>query len=502
MPKILFFIFYTLRLPDLALCMLTVRPEGQKMNRLLQAIWLLVGMTAAAHAASACSKVTAPTGVVSICGNTITATSAISHRSTKFVVQQAELLGWFNAHGTDAAGATYNVGGRYAVPIPVWWGGNCSEGSTFYVVIFGKTGLIKIKSVGNSYRSVCIYKSNTEIFNNKLRFTISNRDHLAIYHWYLAGGEISMVKKAYPVLPDGYSMLASVGPFGTNIENGIPLVQSAKTQYGPITFNKHVRMHIHMGLHSITPGPYGLTGGGAFSLNDVDIPRSSLIGGVEGFASRTFSLGDKAVVVVEGRPDEMEGERYQIIEIGPHHIRFSRIFGTGYGFIGYRQQGDRLDFLVGKYATSQRSSSPGPDNSESSVVTGFKFCRYTYAGDHLAASAGCPAPHKPLLHKVPMVVDRKADAKQPWFYITTDFHCEPMKGSMHFPDSPAALIEFDQINNHMADQVLILDRDRNGTPTEVVIGEPNFGQKYEFIRGRARCEGIAAVQFQKLKGLE
>lgn len=463
-------------------------------------ILIFLAVPLSSRAGNSCEHVSLPNGLVSICNDRIVAKSENGGNLRSVTIKDGyELFPWQGNQGNDKGERFFKVGDDYIVPVLTGSGGNATcngpaDGDNYpvslYVAVIRKAGQPLIKALGRGRRTSWGCRSLSQIykFDGGLEFSLGGDDELVTRRWQFRDGKFTELPTLKPEVPAGYHLIGSVGEDGLPVHGGIPLVKDLTTPFGRLAFATDYTPPI-TGLNN-----HGYTTIGALSLAGVDIPKHNLIPSPEGFVPHVFQIGKQSVVIVEGRPDEVSEERFQIIAIDPHHIRFSHVFGTGYGYIAYHRDGQKLDFAVGRYIKV-----PFYDGGIMHYGVNFAFRYFAYSADHLSTStkSGILGPYAGG-----GLITRPTDSSQPWFYITTGFTCEPMKGSMQFPASPAALIQFDQINNHMADQVLVLARDSHGTPTKVVISEPLLESRYEFIRGRARCEIAASRKRKQLQGLE
>lgn len=86
-----------------------------------------------------------------------------------------------------------------------------------------------------------------------------------------------------------------------------------------------------------------------------------------------------------------------------------------------------------------------------------------------------------------------------WYNYSNYGQCNPSK----YPRSPGELISFDRANGVM-DTVIIIDRNENGQPSAVRVGEPQgngLESVYLFFRGKEACENYKSKQENKLNDL-
>ncbi|GAB0113714.1 hypothetical protein [Acidisoma sp. C75] len=97
----------------------------------------------------------------------------------------------------------------------------------------------------------------------------------------------------------------------------------------------------------------------------------------------------------------------------------------------------------------------------------------------------------------------EAHAATAWYILNRYNNCIE-GGTSAIPTSPADLITFDQ-QSGLHDDVVITQRNANGDPIAVEVGEPstigNLESVYDFYRGFSACQAAVAKRQDSLKGL-
>ncbi|MDE2466350.1 MAG: hypothetical protein KGO02_21950 [Alphaproteobacteria bacterium] len=289
-------------------------------------------------------------------------------------------------------------------------------------------------------------------------------------------------------------------------ENGRCVRVSAKTPVPPPGYLPLITPHLPLKT-MFTDGQLSLRIGvklsdfGRIFLNRVrqHLPWNTLLYAPDGVVPIAFHRQGKTILIIEDLPDEADGPKLQIMEIGKKHITYSRLFGIHgaiFNEVYYKEHAGTFyfDFLEYRQNTLKAGQTEDQTDGPFEIVP----ITYNVISSRVITEGGTGS----VMGARFLPARSRIATRNPlprWFELTNDESCIPAE-----PRDPAALVRYDMMVNNLADNVNIFER-RNGVPIGVKVAKPGSNGMetvYTYFRTKAACTAYVDKNKSLLKSIQ